>query len=171
MTITIDTKSLEVTLTKAFDNFIEAFSAFKDSEVNTAIEKGNWTPTQVVKHILLATDGLPDASTKPSERPVDALLPMIRPWWEDMSQKFQSPEPLRPDNNPATRDELLAELYRVKQNDLAMIVEKDLSALCLDMELPSVGYLTRFEWLWFIEMHLNRHTFQLRNLRKSTKSL
>jgi hypothetical protein len=41
----------------------------------------------------------------------------------------------------------------------------DLTRICLDMELPTIGYLTRYEWLWFIEMHLRRHTFQLQDMQ------
>jgi hypothetical protein len=91
---------------------------------------------------------------------------MIRPWWEDMDQKFTAPEPLRPDDRPRSRSEVLDELNRVRGKDLTIIDSEDLTAVCMDFELPSIGYLTRYEWLWFIQMHLNRHTFQLKNIRK-----
>lgn len=156
---------LREALIKAFDDFRTTFSAFGDERVNHVPFPGSWTPGQVASHIILATDGVPDQDTTPADRPFDALLPRIRPWWEDVNQKFKSPEPLTPDNNPGKKEELLNELDRVRAKDLAIIAEKDLTALCLDFELPRIGHLTRYEWLWFSEMHLRRHTFQLKNMQ------
>jgi hypothetical protein len=157
---------LKEALTKSFDEFIAAFALFNDNEVNQIPFAGSWTPAQVASHIILATDGVPDGTTSASDRPFDAFLPMIRPWWEDLSQKFTSPEPLRPDDKPGSRSEVLNELNRVRGKDLTIIDDEDLTAVCKDFELPTIGYLTRYEWLWFIQMHLNRHTFQLKNIRK-----
>ena len=115
-------------------------------------------------HIIHATDGVPDQSTKALDREIDLYLPRIRPWWEDLSQKFKSPEALKPDDQPKSRKFILDELSRVREKDLAILAERDLTSICLSFELPKVGYLTRYEWLWFIEMHLKRHTFQLKNM-------
>lgn len=161
----LEKDKLQQALTAGFDEFITAFSRFDAQQVNQKESKDRWSPAQVVVHILLATDGVPDSKTKAADRDVDALLPAIRPWWEDLDQKFQSPEPLRPDDRPHDKAQLLAELHRVRAKDLAIIHEQDLTRICLDMELPTIGYLTRYEWLWFIQMHLRRHTFQLQNIK------
>lgn len=162
----IQTEQLRPALTKAFDDFIEVLSRFDEAVINEAPFDGSWTPAQVAQHIILATDGLPDSKIKPADRAFDALLPKIRPWWEDLSKKFKSPEPLLPDKKSRTKDELLSELKRVRDKDLETIATKDLTVICLDFELPSIGYLTRYEWLEFIRMHLKRHTFQLTNMLK-----
>ena len=164
------TGQLHKTLTDAFNNFIEALSRFDEADINKIPFEGSWTPAQVVVHIILATDGVPDGKTKPADRAFDASLPKIRPWWEDLSKKFKSPEPLLPDNNPRTKQELLSELKRVRDKDLAIVKTQDLTEICLDAELPSIGYLTRYEWLEFIRMHLRRHTFQLSNLHDRKQS-
>jgi hypothetical protein len=155
-------------LTIAFNDFIASFSAFDEEHINHPPIPGSWTPTQVALHIILATDGVPDEQTKALNRPVDALLPKIRPWWEDLNQKFESPELLSPDNKPRSKQNVLSELHRVRDKDLAIITEKDLTAICLDFELPTIGYLSRYEWLWFIEMHLKRHNHQLQNMLNVT---
>jgi hypothetical protein len=158
-------EKLRAALAVGFDKFIAALAAFEENEVNTLRERGRWTPAQVAWHIILATDGLPDERTRPSDRTADALLAGIRLWWDDLNQKFISPEPLRPDDKPREKQFLLAELARVKEKDLNILTAKDLTAICLDFELPHTGYLTRLEWLWFIEMHLKRHTFQLEKMK------
>jgi hypothetical protein len=167
MITTSDKKLLRDALTKAFDEFISSFSSFGDAEVNHIPFAGSWTPAQVALHIILATDGVPDSNTSPADRAFDAFLPMIRPWWEDLNQKFKSPEPLRPDDQPRTRASLITELNRVREKDIGIIEKKDLASICLDFALPTIGYLTRYEWLWFIQMHLKRHTFQLENMPRA----
>lgn len=157
---------LQRELTTAFDEFIATFSSFDEDSINRKPFVDSWTPTQVATHITLATDGVPDASNKPLDREVDLYLPAIRPWWEDLSQKFTSPEPLQPDDKPRTKNEVLSELRRVREKDLNMVEKEDLTPICLDFELPTIGYLTRYEWLWFIQMHLKRHLFQLKNMAK-----
>lgn len=160
----IETQTLEQALTKAFDNFIAAFSAYDERSINTQPAPGKWTPAQVAVHIILATDGVPDGKTKATDRKADSYLAHIRPWWEDLNQKFTAPEPLEPDTKVYTKDEVLRELSRVRKKDLDILATQDLTRVCMDFELPTIGYLTRNEWLWFIEMHLKRHTFQLRNM-------
>jgi len=155
---------LRTALAAAFDKFSETLLSFDPDVVNEVPFAGSWTPAQVAVHIIMATDGVPDGHTSPAHRAYDANLVKIRPWWEDLSQKFTSPEPLRPDTEPRSVKILLEELSRVRVKDLTIIDKTDISAVCLDFELPGIGYLTRFEWLWFIEMHLKRHQFQLANM-------
>ncbi|HEY5826084.1 MAG TPA: DinB family protein [Cyclobacteriaceae bacterium] len=152
-------------LTTSFDEFITVFSSFEEEVINHKPSPNSWTPAQVVVHIIKATDGVPDHTTKPLDREVDSNLPKIRPWWEDLNQKFTSPEPLQPDDKPHSKKELIFELQRVREKDLSILLHEDLTLLCLDFELPGIGCLTRYEWLWFIQMHLNRHTFQLQNMK------
>ena len=166
MVTSAEKDTLHDALSKAFDEFITTLSSFNEASINRIPFPGSWTPAQVASHIILATDGVPDRATRPSDRKYDASLPAIRPWWEDLNQKFQSPEPLRPDDKPRSKDELLSELRRVREKDLNILTQQDLARVCMDFELPNIGYLTRFEWLWFIQMHLKRHLFQLQNIKK-----
>lgn len=147
---------------------MSAVSTFDEKELNRVPYSGSWTPAQVAVHILIATDGLPDGNTSPAHRPYDASLPKITPWWEDFNHKFTAPLPLQPGDEPRTKAVLLDELARVRKKDMAIVDKEDLSAVCLDFELPTVGYLTRFEWLWFIEIHLRRHKYQLEKMMATT---
>jgi hypothetical protein len=157
---------LREALGKAFDEFISMLSSFDEERMNRIPFPGSWTPAQVATHIILATDGVPDHTTRPAERAPGAFLPMIRPWWEDLNQKFKAPEPLKPDDKPHSKKDLLSTLRQVREKDLAIIADQDLSLICQDLELPTIGYLTRYEWLWFIQMHLKRHLYQLQNISK-----
>ena len=160
----LEKDQLRKALTTEFDEFIAVFSSFEEKSINRKPFPDSWTPAQVATHIIKATDGVPDSATKSLDREIDLYLASIRPWWEDLNQKFKSPEPLRPDDKPRSKNEVLSELQRVREKDLKIVEEKDLTLICLDFELPRIGYLTRYEWLWFIQMHLKRHLFQLRNM-------
>lgn len=162
----IEKDKLYHAVTTSFDEFIAAFSSFEESEINTKPAPDKWSAVQVALHIILGTDGVPDHKTGSTDREADAMLVRIRPWWEDLNQKFEAPEALKPDDKLHSKDEIVTELKRVREKDLNMIQQADLSLLCLDFELPTIGYLTRYEWLWFIQMHLNRHTFQLHNMKR-----
>jgi hypothetical protein len=164
MIMALEKEKLRIAFSNAYDEFIATFSSFDENNINSIPFEGSWTPAQVALHIILATDGLPDSTTRPLDRDVDLYLPRIRPWWEDMSQKFKAPQPLYPDNKPRLKKDLLAEMQRVRNKDLSIILEQDLSLICLDFELPTIGLLTRYEWLWFMEMHLKRHLFQLEKM-------
>lgn len=161
----LEKQRLQGALAAAFDEFMEVFSSFDERVINEKPFPDSWTPVQVATHIILATDGVPDGKVKPLDRNVDHYLAAIRPWWEDLNQKFTSPDPLQPGDQPQTKKEVLLELKRVREKDLNIVAHDDLTAICLDFELPSVGYLTRYEWLWFIEMHVKRHLHQLRNMK------
>ena len=132
---------LQKALRSAFDEFIAVFSSFDERNINLKPFPDSWTPAQVATHIVLATDGVPDSSTKPLDREIDLYLPAIRPWWEDLNQKFKSPEPLRPDDNPRSKIQVLSELHRVREKDLKILAQQDLTRICLDFELPPLATL------------------------------
>jgi len=166
MISTSDKETLRTSLITQFDKFIAAFSSFSDYEVNQLFPPSTWTPVMVAVHIIMATDGVPDRATRKDGRDYDAMLEKIRPWWGDLSQKFQSPDSLRPESKAREKHEVLSELHRVREKDLNIIDSEDLTLICADFELPTIGYLTRYEWLWFMEMHLKRHSFQLSKMKK-----
>jgi hypothetical protein len=45
---------------------------------------------------------------------------------------------------------------------------QDLHATCLDFEMPTVGTLTRIEWLSFAVVHTQRHIWQLKKMAMIT---
>jgi hypothetical protein len=111
----LEKDKLEQALTTAFDDFRTAFDRFDGARINLKPRAESWTPAQVTTHIILSTDGVPDGTTRPLDREIDLLLPAIRPWWEDLNQKFQAPEVLQPDDRPRVKAEVLTELQRLKQ--------------------------------------------------------
>ncbi|MBE7179216.1 MAG: DinB family protein, partial [Mucilaginibacter polytrichastri] len=54
---------------------------------------------------------------------------------------------------------------QTNRNDvIATARDMDLSMLCLGFDFPGLGFLTRYEWLYFNIYHTQRHIRQLRNI-------
>ncbi len=82
----------------------------------------------------------------------------------DFNQKFKTAPFLEPGKNSHHVDETLQYLQRLKDLHLHAANTKDLTLLCLDMELPAFGHLTRYEWLRFMMVHALRHTIQIERI-------
>lgn len=42
----------------------------------------------------------------------------------------------------------------------------DLTMLCIIFQMPAVGFMTRWEWITFTDIHTQRHIHQLENILK-----
>ncbi|HSH68145.1 MAG TPA: DinB family protein [Bacteroidia bacterium] len=161
---------LQQQLIDAFENFTSPLHALSNETLNAKPEQGTWTLGQLVQHIVLATSGLPDKETKTASRPSDQLEPSIRETFLESQEKFTSPEFITPAKKEYDCASLITNLHKNENDLLAIIKEKDLNQLCMDIELPGWGNLTRLEWIKLITYHIQRHTKQLKNLLNNQAS-
>jgi hypothetical protein len=162
----MDAKNLVFEITESSDEFIHTLSRFNNEQLNTIPFAGSWTAGQVADHIRKATDGLPDANTKPPERDPELYVQTLQSLFLDFTVKYESPEFIVPDNGPFDIASQLKQLEQVKIKNANIAREKELDHLCLDFEMPGLGHLTRYEWLKFIVAHTKRHAYQLKNIAK-----
>lgn len=163
----------EVVLKEIEDRFSKLksiLSAFSDEELNRVPFDGSWTAGQVAEHIIKSASGIPDEKTAPADRPFDEKISAIRDMFLDMNSKSKAMPFLQPEQSHYRLEELLSTFNRLQDQHLNWAKEKDLEPLCMDMELPIFGYLTRYEWIRFIMVHLQRHTMQLENIYKMIRS-
>lgn len=160
------TTTLEQQIHQVFEHFIDELSSFPTDLLNKDPKAGNWTIGQLAQHVVLATAGLGDEKTKPVDRPYDQLEDSIRETFLLSKEKFQAPEFINPEKKNYQLQDLLRDLRANHELLISTIHKKDLSVLCLDIELPGWGYLTRFEWLKLIIYHVKRHTMQLEKLKE-----
>lgn len=160
----MEAESLAEEIRQSADEFIGTLSKFNNAQLNTVPFQGSWTAGQVADHIIKATDGIPDTHTKASDRDPEAYVETLRSLFLDFTLKFESPGFIIPDAGPFQTREMLAELVRIKNQNAAIAISSDLTSLCLDFEMPGLGYLTRYEWLKFYVVHTQRHTHQLKNI-------
>lgn len=144
--------------------FMATLLKFSNEQLNMVPFAGSWTAGQVADHIRKATDGLPDMNTRLADRDPELYVETLRSLFLDFTAKYESPDFILPDAGPFQRDALLSELARVKNANAEIALTRDLTHLCLDFEMPGLGYLTRYEWLNFMAAHIQRHAYQLKNI-------
>ena len=160
----MDAKLLSEEINKTHDDFIGMISKFNHEDLNAIPFAGSWTAGQVADHIIKSTDGIPDNNTRRVDRVPDEQVDAIKSTFLDFTAKFQAPEFVVPDGGPFETSSIIAELQRIKKQNVAIALTRDLTELCVDFALPGSGYLTRYEWLKFTVYHTQRHIHQLKNI-------
>jgi hypothetical protein len=156
--------ALQTEIGTIFQAWNDALSAFSQDQFNRAPFEGSWTPGQVAEHILKSVSGLPDRRTERTRRPYDEKVATIGDLFLNFTIKMQSPDFVRPGQFPQDKMEVL-EIFSRKKTRLEQIAAStDLTLTCLDFEFPTLGMLTRYEWIKFFLFHIQRHTWQLTNI-------
>lgn len=150
-----------------FDRLYKALSAFEEEEINTVPFEGSWTAGQVTEHIIKSIEGIPDTHTTEANRFHDQKVLPLQELFLNMDLKFKTDPFLAPSEPSHDTKSLFKTLGRLEAQHKATAARVKLEALCLDMEFPTFGYLTRYEWLRFMMFHTQRHTQQIVHIHKS----
>jgi len=148
-------------LNDTFDKTIRLVSGLTEDQINQKPEDQGWTIGQIVEHILICSSGIPDRQTEEITRAFDDKVPAIKQIFLDFNSKYKANISLLPRHNLYKKDDILIKLKDCKTNLIVDLKDKDLMLLCKDMEFPQMGFFTRFEWLSFIAVHIQRHTHQI----------
>lgn len=140
---------------------------FDHKTFNEKPTMNSWSPAQVVQHLVLAGSGVDKVltgNTRPTEGKGDKQVAAIKELLLDFNLKLQAPAFIVPANEPYEREKLLSQLNTIEQSVAKLIPKLDLSATCMDFELPVYGHLTRMEAIYFMIYHTQRHTHQLHHM-------
>lgn len=66
-----------------------------------------------------------------------------------------------PSDGYIEKEDLILNIRTISDSIISFSSRYDLKVLCLDFEFPTLGYMTRFEWLHFYVVHTQRHIKQL----------
>ncbi|MDO6433688.1 DinB family protein [Flavitalea sp. BT771] len=131
--------------------------------------EGSWTPGQVAEHLFLSASGILKAvngNTELTQRDPHQMIAPLREAFLNFNIKMQSPDFIIPSDDPKDKQTLL-QMTKDTWKGLASAAQTtDLTATCLDFEMPTVGHLTRSEWLSFAVVHTQRHIWQLKKISK-----
>lgn len=148
-----------------FDAVIATLDTVAESIVDEVPFEGSWTIGQVAEHIIICSRGIPDSKSQPAERAFDKEVAALRGIFSNRSQKSEAAPAVCPKETSHSVPELVAQLRRNKAKLLQIANGKNLTVLCLDMEFPFMGYLTRYEWLTFVFVHTQRHLHQITDIQ------
>lgn len=158
---------------KVFDAFINAIKIFDEKDFNKIPFEDSWTAGQVVQHIILANDGFDgvlNAEVKDTDRPFDALKSQLKSIFLNFGTKMKSPEFILPALKDYDKDRHILKIENIKAGILKAINDLDLTKTCMSFELPGLGHLTRYEAIYFVIYHTERHAHQLNEIYKFLKT-
>lgn len=159
--------SLSHSLGNAFNELVAALSSLDERELNTAPFTGSWTAGQVGDHLRQSYNIMEclTGRTEPTTRDPGAYVAPLSQQFLNFEIKMQSPDFILPKEGFIEKDRLLSSL-RKRTAAVASFAasDVDMTLTCLDFELPTLGTLTRQEWLNFVLVHTLRHNHQLANI-------
>ena len=146
---------------------LQVTGRFGQSAFNTAPFEGSWTPGQVVEHIYLSTWGILKAvngEVAPTERDPRQMVAPLRDAFLNFNIKMQSPDFILPSDDPKDKSSMMQSLKDTFAGLAEAARTQDLLVTCLDFDMPTVGHMTRLEWLSFAIVHTQRHIWQLKKM-------
>lgn len=153
-----------------FGRLQECLSVFSPDEVNEIPFSGSWTAGQVVEHIIKCGSSIPDHQTTEARRFHDEKVLPVQELFLNFELKFVTAPFLEPEMPTHDQTSLLQTLAQISERHVQKARTSQLEALCQDMELPTFGYLTRYEWLRFILVHTQRHIRQLEGIYRAIRN-
>ncbi|RQO75388.1 DinB family protein [Pedobacter sp. KBW06] len=147
-------------------------SSFSQDDINCIPFEGSWTAAQVVRHLNLSNSGFLEiihGPDKEADRPVDQKVEQVKADFLDFTTKMQSPDFILPKAGVYNKAVLLNVIEDLKARFAVVINTLDLSKICMAFELPGYGYFTRWEAIYFVIYHSQRHSHQLRNISQKLK--
>jgi len=163
----IDNQEITKELHKCKNNLLETILSFDNDQFNKIPFEGSWTAGQVTEHLLKSSGGVPGlltGNTETPQRAADEQEPALRAIFLDFSRKAKAGAAILPGDGPHSREELHAKFKTVFEELIPLAETQDLSAICTAFAFPTLGNLSRFEWLVFVTYHVHRHTHQMKDI-------
>ena len=149
-------------------DLLQTIAGFSQEEFNKTPFEGSWTAGQVSEHLLKSVEGIPAlmaGNTRPTtERKPDENVMTIESIFLDFDVKMKSPDFILPAVGPHDRNVLLTGFRTCMDEMAARCRTMDLTVTCTGFSFPTIGELTRLEWVCFAICHARRHTLQLKNI-------
>ncbi|MDB5127320.1 DinB family protein [Mucilaginibacter sp.] len=151
---------------KTTDELIELLTPLTQEQLNKVPFENSWTAGQVGDHLCKSYDatGVLNGNVKATDRVPDEKLGEVNKLFLDFSIKMESPKEILPTNDDINKGNLLTSLKTRIASLREVIINKDLTKICLDYAIPGFGEFTRMEWIGFITVHTQRHIHQLKNI-------
>ncbi|MFC7522899.1 DinB family protein [Parapedobacter sp. GCM10030251] len=160
-------ENLSNSLKNAFNELTSVLSSLDENELNAVPFPGSWTAGQVGDHLRQSYNVVEclTGHTKPTTRDPGAYITPLSEQFLNFEIKMQSPEFILPSQESLDKNLLLNSLAS-RTTAILHFAESnaDMTLTCLDFELPTLGALTRMEWLNFVLVHTLRHNHQLANI-------
>lgn len=148
-------------------DLLAVLNLFSDENINDTPFAGSWTAGKVAEHILKSAAGVAGAlmgPTKTPDRDPEQFVKPISYAFLDFDVKMQSPDFILPSDEPKDKDYLIKALGKTFDDIEKVADSNDLTQICTTFEMPTIGHLSRSEFINFAIVHTKRHIHQLKNI-------
>lgn len=147
-----------------FNTLIQILLKVDEEDLDRVPTLDSWSIGEVVEHVIICSNGIPDRKTEIVSRNIEQQVPLLKEIFLNSREKFKADDSLMPREMFHDKYDQINEIKAIRKK-LSLIARKsELNGLCLDMEFPSLGFLTRYEWLSFICFHTQRHIWQIESI-------
>jgi DinB superfamily len=163
----MEKKEIAAQIKQTCSALIGVLDSFDEEGFNTVPPQGGWTGGQVAEHLLLSAGAAEviKGRTEETTRPDDEKIAVIASIFLDFTTRLSSPDFIIPAAGFYDKAEMIDKL-KIVWTKLGQAVKLlDLSVTCVDAEFPTLGHLTRLEWIVFYVFHTQRHIRQLKNIQ------
>jgi len=151
----------------SIQQFLQVLAAVDVERFNTMPFEGSWTPGQVAEHIILSLQGVPHMliEAKPVNRAANEKCEAIAGVFLNFDLKFKASPAITPSNEAKNKEVIMNKLRQVSNRMIETMLLYDYTEECTLAEVPTLGFLTRLEWLCLANYHIQKHTHQLRQMQ------
>lgn len=143
---------------------VAAVSALDDTTINTVPYEGSWTAGQVVRHIIISTNGMANVmliTSAPATRAADEKADWLKKIFLDLSNKMNSPDFIVPEAGPYQKEASIESLNNIFRQFKENTSKADMADMVDNLPFSPV---TKLEVVHFVLYHTQRHLQQLINI-------
>lgn len=158
-------------LENTLKEFYELSSPLNEEQLNMEFPDGSWTAGQLVRHVIKVNSGFLrqlNGHVEDTKRNYDEFAENIKTSFLSFNVKMKSPDFVVPEKRDYKKDELLGSLKEINSGFIEAAKSLDMTKTCITFEVPVLGYLTRYEIIYFVIYHTQRH---IHFLKKRIQSL
>ncbi len=156
-------------LENSLKEFLDVASSLNDKQLNVEFPDGNWTAGQLIRHVIKVNSGFLrqlNGSVEETKRKYDENAEGIKTSFLNFEIKMKSPEFVLPEKMDYKKDDLIKSLKEINAGLIEAAKSLDVTKTCTTFEVPVLGYLTRYEIVYFVTYHTQRHIHQLNKIIK-----
>lgn len=160
----LNVDELFASLDETWSAFLKLVSSVDEQDINIVPFEDSWTVAQLATHVIKSNKAIVQAlqmEGKPCSRNAGERTDELKKTFLDFTVKFQSPEFIVPENKEYKKEAVVEKL----ENSIEQLKQLGAKANLYEIIiLPAFGELTKFEILYFVLVHTQRHLRQLKNI-------
>jgi hypothetical protein len=154
-------------------DFVKELTGVSDAQLNFRAGPTRWTIAEIAEHIIVTENALfglitgqimkapaPEGKDNFRARDTGVVLAIT-----NRSQKFTAPEIVRPNGRWKTRDELLTNFEKTRNQTIDFMRGNKDDLRGHFMENPLMGVIDGYQWFLFAIGHSERHLAQLKEVK------